>query len=239
MMRNPINVLRKVYEMRWVLRSLPWTIYFNLHFLPFKQAIKLPIFLYKPRFGKLTGKIEIHAEHIKPGMIRLGKFQVSLYPNTGIYIHNEGRIIFEGKALIGNNSFLSIGKTGTLKIGNALLASTTLRLTSYHRIDIGENGRIGWDCLFMDTNFHKLRKEDGTFSKGYAPIIIGKNNWIANGCRILSRTKTPDFCIISAGTIVNTTVNAPEHSIIGNPRTFEILKTGIWRDLDNDTIEYE
>lgn len=31
-----------------MLRSIFSTIYFNLYYLPFKQAIKLPILLYKP-----------------------------------------------------------------------------------------------------------------------------------------------------------------------------------------------
>lgn len=42
-----------------VLRFLPWTLKFNFHYLPFKQAIKLPILLYKPKLLTLKGIIRI------------------------------------------------------------------------------------------------------------------------------------------------------------------------------------
>lgn len=38
-----------------ILRSLHKSAYINFKYLPFKQAIKFPILLYKPRFGKLGG----------------------------------------------------------------------------------------------------------------------------------------------------------------------------------------
>ena len=34
-------------------------VYFNFHYLPFRQAIKLPIWLYKPSFGVLNGLLSI------------------------------------------------------------------------------------------------------------------------------------------------------------------------------------
>lgn len=42
-----------------VLRYLPWSIYFNFHYLPFGQAIHLPILLYKPRILKSKGHVKI------------------------------------------------------------------------------------------------------------------------------------------------------------------------------------
>ena len=42
-----------------MLHSLPWSIYINFHYLPFRQAIRLPIMVYKPHFKKLGGSIEI------------------------------------------------------------------------------------------------------------------------------------------------------------------------------------
>ena len=38
-----------------VLRYLHMSIYFNFKYLPFRQAVKLPVFLYRPRFGVLGG----------------------------------------------------------------------------------------------------------------------------------------------------------------------------------------
>ncbi len=78
-----MKILRKLWDYRWALRFLPQSLYFNLHYLPFNQAIKLPILLYKPHLLKMKGKI-ILSGRITTGMVRLGKFSVSLYPNNGL-----------------------------------------------------------------------------------------------------------------------------------------------------------
>lgn len=56
---NLIKIFRKIKREAWVLKYIIPTIYFNFHYLPFKQAVKLPILLYKPHFLNLKGKIII------------------------------------------------------------------------------------------------------------------------------------------------------------------------------------
>lgn len=230
--------LNKVWKHRRYLRNIFQSIYFNLHYLPFKQAIKLPILLYKPKFLKLQGSIKIEGE-IKYGMIKLGFPTVSLYPNTGITIENHGgTIIFHGICSIGNNSYISISQKGIVEFGDNFIATTTFRLTSYDKIVFRNCVRCGWDTLIMDTDFHKLTKLSGGYSKGHAPISIGANNWFGNGCKIMKRTQTPDYCVISAGTILSGKVDAPEYSIIGNEQKIIVKATGVWRNVDDDTINY-
>lgn len=107
-------ILKKLWNNRRILRSILPTIYFNFHYLPFNQAIKLPILLYKPKLLKMKGNIKIEKCKIKFGMIRLGFPTVSLYPNTGIVYENHGgTIVFNGKCAIGNNSAISIGASGS------------------------------------------------------------------------------------------------------------------------------
>ena len=72
-----------------LLRSIFTTIWFNFHYLPFKQAIKLPILLYKPKIIASKGSIIIKGE-IKPFMIKLGIPQIFIYPNTGVMFENWG-----------------------------------------------------------------------------------------------------------------------------------------------------
>ena len=55
-------ILSKIWKNRKVFRSILPTIYFNFHYLPFNQAIKLPILLYKPKFYDLKGTVEINAK---------------------------------------------------------------------------------------------------------------------------------------------------------------------------------
>jgi len=233
------SLLSKIWHQRWVFRSLPFTIYFNFHYLPFQQAIRLPIWLYKPKFGKLGGHIEVKTPRVKSGMIRMGFHNVGLYPNNGIFISNEGNITFHGTAMIGNDCYIGIGKTGSIDFGDNFRATTTFRLTSFNKVFFGANVRFGWDCLVTDTDFHKLRKKDGSFTKGHAPISLGSNVWIANGCRLLKGTEIPNYCTLSAGTIVSGKVNCPEYSIIGQKKELSVLATGLWLDPTDEQIIYE
>ncbi len=173
-------------------------------------------------------------------MIRLGFSKVSIYPNTGVMIQNHGgTITFHGSCCIGNNSYISVGKNAKIDFGERFTASTTFRLVSYHKVDFQSSVRFGWDCMVMDTDFHKITKQSGGYSKGYAPISIGSNNWFGNGCKVLKRSSTPNYCIVSAGTILTGKVDAPEYSIVGHDNKVVVKCTGVWRNVDDDVIEYE
>lgn len=232
-------ILKKLWNNRRILRSILPTIYFNFHYLPFNQAIKLPILLYKPKLLKMKGNIKIEKCKIKFGMIRLGFPTVSLYPNTGItYENHGGTIVFNGKCAIGNNSAISIGAKAVVEFGENFKSTTTLKLTSYDKIIFGNRVRLGWDTLVMDTDFHKLTKLSGGYSHGHAPVIIGSNNWFGNGCRIMKRTSTPDYCVVQGGTILSGPVSAPSYSVVGNDSHVVVKATGVWRNVDDDVIEY-
>lgn len=53
------KIIKKIKQNAWVARYIIPTIYFNFHYLPFKQAIYLPIWLRKPKLLNLKGKISI------------------------------------------------------------------------------------------------------------------------------------------------------------------------------------
>lgn len=90
----------------------------------------------------------------------------------------------------------------------------------------------------MDTDFHRLTRVDGKPVKGYGSITIGKNTWIANGCRIMKNTSVPDYSVIAAYTVLTGRVDAPEKSVIGNEHNSKVLANGRWLDSENMKIEY-
>ena len=235
-----MNILTNIWNRRSYFRSFFKTVYFNFHYLPFSQAIHLPILLYKPRFLGLKGTVVIQClGGVKCGMIKLGFDKVSIFPNNGIMWENRGgTIIFHGNCSVGNNSSLSIGEKGICEFGTNMCATTTFRVACYHKVLIGDNVSFGWDCMVIDTDFHKLTKLAGGYNKGYAPIMIGNNNWFGNGCLIMKRTVTPNYCTISAKTVLSERVEAPEYSVIGQKNDIEIKSTGIYRNFKDDKITF-
>lgn len=171
-------------------------------------------------------------------MIRLGFYKVDIYPNAGIMLNLNGRLVFKGSCNIGNNSYLSTGKQSVIEFGNNFTASTTLRLISYSHITFGDDALIGWDCMFTDTDFHRLTNVDGNLSKGYGDIKIGNNNWIANGCRVLKNVYTPDNIVIGAYTILTSNVEYQEKTVVGNEHKIKILSKDRYLDQSNMSIDY-
>lgn len=77
------SILKQIWKEKWIFRFLIQSIFFNFHYLPFRQAIKLPILLYKPKFISLKGRVIISASHVKTGMIILGS---SMFPYIPIKV---------------------------------------------------------------------------------------------------------------------------------------------------------
>ena len=197
------NITRKIISNFWIIKYILPTIYFNFHYLPFAQAIKLPILLYKPKFLACKGKIIISGG-VKTGMIKLGSNRVALYPNNGICFENRGVIVFQGNCTIGMNSFISIAPSGKVVFGDGFVASNSLKLASYCNIEFGKNVRVGWECLFTDTDFHRITMLDGSKSPtAYGQILIGDNCWFGFKNIIMKNTRIPNKCIISANSLVN------------------------------------
>ncbi len=221
-----------------VIRSLLPSLFFNLRYLPLKQAVKLPILLYKPRFHSMKGQVCIEGD-VSYGMIRLGFIGVPLYPNTGIVWENQGgTVCFKGVCVIGNASALTIGVNGVLKIADNFAASSALKLVCYHSVTIGEKVRMGWENMLIDTSFHRLKNLDGSYrNRGYAPVNIGTNNWFAARCMILPGAQTPDYCTFAAGSVLNKNYSTESsHSLFaGSPLAVKV--SGVWRDM-NDPYEY-
>lgn len=200
-----------------VFRSLAFTFYFNFHYLPLRQAVRLPILLYKPKLLKMKGKVIIENEFIKTGMIKLGFPTVSLYPNSGIIIENHGGLmIFKGHTSIGNASAISIGKKGKVIFGDYFSATCAFKLTTYCSINFSSHVLCGWECTFTDTDFHKItdKIKGDKYKYPFAPIVIGSNTWIGMHSTILKGTNLPDYVIIGANSLLNSSSICPSYSLM-------------------------
>ena len=193
----------KIWEKKWVMRSILHSVYFNFHYLPFSQAIHLPIILYKPSFVKLHGKLLIKSSKIKMGMIKMGRNRVPFYPNTGILLNIDGIVEFQGECDIGNDSKISVGRNGMLVFGKGFSATSSLKLCCLNNISFSDYVTVGWDCIFMDSDFHRLKKLDGGYTSGMGVVSIGKYNWFACRNTVLKNTVTPDYCTVSSHSILN------------------------------------
>lgn len=232
-----MKLLEKIKRIGLGIRLIYYSTVFNFRHLPFSQARHLPILLYKPHIRKSPGKYIIDAP-VRFGMIKLGMHIVSIYPDNGIMLENQGCIRFRGETTIGGNSAISVGKDGYLELGDRFNANTGLRIACYHRITFEENVLVGWNTQVIDTDFHSLTNaETGRKSKGYGEVRIGHDVWIANNCKIYKNVSVPHSCVVGADTILRKAVDCPPRSLITNRIETEII-TGVYRNGDDDKIHY-
>lgn len=187
--------------------NLPKTLWFNFKMLPFKEAVKLPIYLY----GKITlrstkGEIIISAP-IRHGMIKIGKNDY--YPDTSVQhsiLTIRGKIIFHGSVNFLHGTYLLISDNATLEIGSrGTFFGTGTKIICFERITICDNVQITWECQLMDTSFHyiELLHENNSINPLTKPILIGNNVWIGNRTTISKGAVIPDFTIVTSNSLVN------------------------------------
>lgn len=232
-------MIKKIWKNRKLLRPILSSIYFNFHYLPFRQAIKLPILLYKPDLLSTKGKIILDCKNIRLGLIQIGFRSCSIYPNSGIVWENHGgTIIFKGACSIGNDSFISIGEKSTVIFGDDFRNTAGLKLVSYRGIKFGTGTRLGWGVLIMDTNFHPLYDiKNKKYKKASGPIEIGDYNWFGTECKIMHSVKTPERCIFGMNSVVTRNCEMKSYCVMGGSPV-KILTENVLRDYEHDREEY-
>lgn len=225
-------------KLRTLMALFP-SLLFCLRYLPFRQAIRIPIILYKPHIYCWEGKVIIDFPKVRFGMIRLGLFITNQYPNSGISWYNKGTVVFKGQVCIGANSSITVlRKESYVEFGHQFINSTTVRINCDYRIIFKNKVRIGWDVSIMDSSMHRLKDMNNKFlNRGYGEVVIGSNTWIASQCLISKGVQLPPFTIAGARSMINSHINGiPSYCLIaGIPA--KLIKQGIWKDMDDDKIE--
>lgn len=209
-----MSVLKRIFGSLEARLSQPrlslWrTAYFNFRTLPFKQAVKFPVFVYgKVRFFMLNGSIVINSKKIVSGMIKIGfnGDSFSLFDHSG-YIQLASRnshIVFEGRCRIALNTKIRV-VDGTLCFGaNSRIGSDSKVICNGGDIYIGNNTGVTFGCTIMNSSFHYTYDQN---KKGYrnrsSNIHIGNHCWIGNQTTIIGNAKLPDFSIVGSGSLVN------------------------------------
>lgn len=226
-----MNVFRKIVD---AMQSA----YFNFHYLPFKQAIKLPIILHHASLKDVKGRVRIESEKIYRGMIHLGDPGVCLYPDNGIVWQNHGgMVIFQGRALIGASSVLSINKNAEVVFGDDFMNTAAFKLIASRKISFGKSVWFGWNTMIMDTNMHPLKNRlTGKQSSGGAPIKIGDCCWISTNSIVLPGVCIPERVICALGSLVTRGVEYESWCMYGGS-PIRKLKENIYLDFDDDKDE--
>lgn len=195
------------------------TLYFNFKYLPFKQAVKLPIFVSKNLCLHQTAGSVILDCPIQTGLVRIGFGDIGIFDSKrSRSIWNvSGTVIFKGKTRIGHGSKISVGDTGTLILGENFTLTAESTIIAYSEVTFGKNCLLSWDILVMDTDLHKIKNRSGVVLNAPRSIQVGNDVWI--GCRslILKGASIPNGSIIGANSTISNLLETENGIYVGNP----------------------
>lgn len=203
-----------------VLASLPYSLYFNLRYLPLGQALRIPILLApNVRVREMKGKIQLTGP-IKPGITHIGFHRVHVLDehseHTILSISEGATLHLHSTAKIGQGTKLIVRPGAELTLREGFSTSGNAQIACYKNISIG-SGVISWDTLITDSDSHAIFNDQGVRINEDKPVYIADKVWIGCRCTILKGTIIPENTVVGANSLLSGTYTTPNTILAGNP----------------------
>lgn len=152
-------------------------------------------------------------EHGKHCVVH-GKLYINLFPSASLKIGDD--LYFSSgwgiNALCANRRGMIYATwDASIIIGNNVGMSSTV-LWCHKKIVIGNNVKIGGNCILIDTDAHDInyvnRRRPATDRDAASPIIIEDDVFIGTNCIILKGVTIGAHSIIAAGSVVTKSIPA-------------------------------
>ncbi|MFP5041218.1 acyltransferase [Parasediminibacterium sp. JCM 36343] len=159
------------------------------------------------------------------GFLKVGISPVGFTHNKDVTLLNvSGKLEILGDVSIGRGCRFDIGNRGLVTLGNGTFINPFTSVVIMHKLEIGENCAISWNCQFLDEDFHKINYE-GKKEFSDNGISIGNKVWIGTNVSIYKGTTIPSGCVIASNSVVKGVFSEENMLIAGNPA--KILKKNI------------
>lgn len=234
--RTLFSIIRILLQINWIK-----TICINFKMLPFSAAKKLPIVIFgKCAFVNLKGKIILEGSATF-GRIGIGQRYQMFVKEKGISeLHISGELRFEGRAQMGTDFRLNIGKNAVCKLGDMVSIGNDSTLICSKKVFFGEFCQTGTEIFITDSNFHNMKNTatGKVYPKSFE-ICIGNYNFIGTRVSIMGKTKTADYTTIASCSLVNKDYTAfGENNILGGIPA-KVVKNNITRDWESERTALE
>ena len=140
--------------------------------------------------------------------------------NTRLHVEKTARISLGAHLVSDGRTVIVVGENATLFIGDNVYFNENAMISSKESIIIKDGCRFGPNVKVFD-NDHCFDAESGvSTAHRTAPIVIGRNCWLASNVVILRGTTIGNNCVIGANCVVHGII--PDGSIVTQSRNLTI-----------------
>ena len=205
------------------------SIYFNFRYLPFMQAVYMPI--------RITTNFKVMK--LKRGQIILDfPYRKNFFfgdcgsvglqeMHGGIYMEDGAKLILNAMCVIGQGTTLRCDKNAVIELGKNFYCNKNCHIRSAERIKIGEECSLGWNVQINTDDGHAI-SHDGNVVNRIGSIEIGKHVWLTSNTIVAKNVKIADGCIVAQGAVVSKSITESK-SLVGGVPAKVIRKDIEWK----------
>lgn len=120
---------------------------------------------------------------------------------------NTGTVRFGGRTNIGQGC--KISNSGDLHFGNNFNISANSMIVCRKKIFIDDDCLMSWNCLIMDSDWHRILDKNKMLLNSNREVIIGKHVWIGCNSTLLKGAQIPDNSVVAAGSTISKQLTVP------------------------------
>ena len=209
--------------------NLLYTIWFNIRYLPIKQAVHLPIFVRTNLRIEQLRRGQIELVDVKPFIVKLGggKSPAMNANRACIFLNRDAKLIFRVHAVVSEGTVLRCDKSGYIDFGNDFYCNCNCYFRTESKITFGDDCALGWNCTVNTSDGHHVwHNEKKVLMEG--PINIGNRVWLASEVTLNKCTCIADDCVVTQRAVVTKPFNE-QHCLIGGIPAKIILRNINWK----------
>lgn len=179
------------------------SLYFNFRYLPFRQAIYMPVWI--------TTNFRIKG--LKRGqLILLQPYRKSVFLGDcgspglqefkgGLYFSKNSNLILHGFTVIAQGSVMRMDEDGVIELGKNFYCNKNCFLRSSTKIFFGNDCLLGWNVQINTSDGHVIF-HDNKKTVADKPITFGNHVWLTSNTTITKGVSIADGNIVAQGAVV-------------------------------------
>lgn len=187
--------------------ALPRSVWFNFRWLPWGQALRLPVWIAPNVRVKSMWCGGLVLADARFSSCHIGFHCADAVDCYGVHtivcVKRGGRWFVDGDLHIGRGAIINVNDGGVLHTGRNFAVSGTTSIVCSKSIVIGDDVQFSWNSLVMDSDAHKVYGIGGEWINESRGVRIGNRVWVAANVTVMKGSVIGDNCVVAGNSLVN------------------------------------